>query len=443
LNGRASAAVRYLQALSEARAAVGPSDAELLGRFVAHRDGAALDALVRRHGPMVWGVCRRVLADHNDAEDAFQATFLVLARRAASVRPRERVGSWLYGVARQTARKARATRARRRAREGPASEFPEPEARCPRDDQAELIEHELSRLPDKYRAPVVLCVLERLTHEEAAARLGWPVGTIAGRLSRARALLAARLTRRGVATAGVAVAAAMARAETAASAGVPDRLITSTVETTGLFAAGGAEAVPAEVARLTSEVLKTMLLTKLTKTAAVAAAALLGLALAGAGLRHDAARGDEKAPAEGSFRVSVTDVIRDDDTAVTLIGLEVPRGSKVELLSDREQGGGMSFSTDAADEDRADGRFRMQLTVFADHVERKEGSPGVVKFRLGHTVGKISGSTGETVPMPAGAKQLSDVLTVPIKSGEYAYGRPTKLVTFKGVTYSLVVTGLK
>ena len=132
----------------------GFSDGQLLDRFVERREGAVFEAIVRRHGPMVWGVCRRVLRDHHDAEDAFQATFLVLARKAASIMPREKLGNWLYGVAYQTAMKARAMRAKRRGREGQVPEMPEPEAACPtslRDDLTELLDQELSRLPEKYR----------------------------------------------------------------------------------------------------------------------------------------------------------------------------------------------------------------------------------------------------------------------------------------------------
>src|SRR5262245_54748785 len=163
-------AVRYLQTLLGEGTVVGLSDGQLLEHFVTRQDGASLEAIVDRHGLMVWGVCRRVLRDHHDAEDAFQATFLVLARKASSVLPRERLGNWLYGVAFQTAMNARAMRAKRRARETQVPDMPEPmvEPDDLRDALAESLDRELSRLPDKYRIPLVLCELEGQTHREAA-----------------------------------------------------------------------------------------------------------------------------------------------------------------------------------------------------------------------------------------------------------------------------------
>src|SRR5262245_9922365 len=152
------------------RDGVEPTDGQLLERFVKDREAAALEALVRRHGSMVWGVCRRVLANHHDAEDAFQATFLVLVRKASSVKPRDMVGNWLYGVAQQTALKARSTSAKRQAREKQVSAMPEPTA-APSDrvdDVAPFLDQELSRLPDKYRAALVLCELAGKTIKEAA-----------------------------------------------------------------------------------------------------------------------------------------------------------------------------------------------------------------------------------------------------------------------------------
>src|SRR5437868_5839550 len=173
------------------------SDGQLLDRFTQDRDEAAFAALVRRHGPLVWGVCRRVLRSHHDAEDAFQATFLVLARKAASIASRGLLANWLYGVAYNTAIKARSLAARRKAREKQVTEMPEPEParHDPWHDLQPLLDQELSRLPDKYRAPVVLCDLGGKTRKEAARLLGCPEGTVAGRLARGRVMLARRLAR--------------------------------------------------------------------------------------------------------------------------------------------------------------------------------------------------------------------------------------------------------
>ena len=214
-----NAAVRDLQTLFGMGVMGALSDGQLLDRFVERREGAVFEAIVRRHGPMVWGVCRRVLRDHHDAEDAFQATFLVLARKAASIMPREKLGNWLYGVAYQTATKARAMRAKRRVREGQVPDMPEPMA-VPddlRDDLAESLDRELSRLPEKYRTPIILCDLEGRTHREAASQLGWPIGTVSSRLSRARSMLAKRLTRRGMSLSGGSLAVLLAQESASAS----------------------------------------------------------------------------------------------------------------------------------------------------------------------------------------------------------------------------------
>src|SRR5271154_6627981 len=150
------------------------TDGQLLECFVTHRDEAAVAALVRRHGPMVWSVCRRVLRSHHDIEDAFQATFLVLVRKAASISPREMVANWLYGVAHRTALKARASKAKRQAREKQVNEMPELEAATEPDfrrDLQPLLDQELSRLADKYRLVIVLCDLEGKTRKEVACQL--------------------------------------------------------------------------------------------------------------------------------------------------------------------------------------------------------------------------------------------------------------------------------
>jgi RNA polymerase sigma-70 factor (ECF subfamily) len=261
-----SMAVRDLQALFGVGVTGTLTDGQLLERFVARREGAVFEAIIHRHGPMVWGVCRRVLRDHHDAEDAFQATFLVLARKAASIAYREKLGNWLYGVAYQTARKARAVRAKRRGREDQVPDMPEPTVvpHDQRDDLAESLDRELSRLPEKYRIPIVLCELEGKTHKEVAGQLGVPIGTVSSRLSRARALLARRLSRPGMTLSGGSLA--MLMAQESASASMPTRLIGSTARAASLFAVGEAAtagAVSAGVAALSGEVLKMMLLSKI------------------------------------------------------------------------------------------------------------------------------------------------------------------------------------
>src|SRR5438445_8240641 len=189
----------------------GLTDGQLLESYVGSREEAALAALVRRHGPMVWGVCRRVLRNWHDAEDAFQATFLVLVRKAASLASPELLANWLYGVAHQTALKARATTAKKRARERQVTEMPEPAVTEQNlwNDLQPLLDQELSRLPDKYRIAIVLCGLEGKTRKEAARQLGVPEGTLAARLARARVKLAQRLARHGLAVSGSALAAVL------------------------------------------------------------------------------------------------------------------------------------------------------------------------------------------------------------------------------------------
>src|SRR5262249_42664793 len=173
-----SKVIRHLRRAVLLRDGAGMTDGQLLGCFLTQRDDAAFAALVRRHGPMVWGVCRRVLRDYHDAEDAFQATFLVLVRKAATVEPKEMVANWLYGVAYQTALKTRSAAARRKERERQVVAMPEPafEEQHVWHDLQPLLDHELSRLPDTYRVPIVLCDLEGKTRKEAARHLGWPEG---------------------------------------------------------------------------------------------------------------------------------------------------------------------------------------------------------------------------------------------------------------------------
>jgi RNA polymerase sigma factor (sigma-70 family) len=264
------------------------SDGQLLGRFVAGRDEAAFAALVRRHGPMVLGVCRRVLRDGHDAEDAFQATFLVLARKAGALGKREAVGSYLYTVAFRAALEARAALSRRRARERQVDQMPHREvAPAEPQDWRPLLDEELNALPEKYRAAVVLCDLEGRPRKEAARLLGLPEGTLSSRLAAARRALAGRLARRGVALSGGALAGALAGG---ASAQVPAALVWGTARAAALVAAGQLAAVSTPAAGLTREVLKAMFLAKLKVVAATAVvlAALGGIAWQASGGRGSA-----------------------------------------------------------------------------------------------------------------------------------------------------------
>ena len=247
----------------------------------------AFEALVARHGPMVLGVCRRALADPGDVEDAFQATFLVLVRRASSVRVDDSLGRWLYGVSRRVAAKARARSHRTRIRTTPLEVEPTAPDRAA--DQGGLLaalDDEVSRLPEKYRAPVVLCHLEGLSHAEAAARLRWPVGTVSGRLSRARGLLKDRLIRRGLAptenSLGVLLAADGVRAA------VPEQLAAATARAAvraSMGAASQAGAASASALALMNDVLRAAVAVKLKAAAAVVLSLALACAVAaGAGV---------------------------------------------------------------------------------------------------------------------------------------------------------------
>jgi len=243
------------------------TDAQLVESFLRREEGA-FDALLRRHGKVVLGVCRRVLGNTHDAEDAFQATFLVFVQKAATVRKRELLGSWLYGVAYRIALEARTAAARRRTKEGAMRTIAKNQAAGDdiHDLQRELqllLDRELNRLPDKYRVPIVLCDLEGKTQKEVARMLGCPQGTVSGRLARARVLLATRLRRHGLALSGGALAWTLA--QDAALAAVPPALALSTSRMADAVLAGQpvAAAASANVSTLATGALKAMLLTKL------------------------------------------------------------------------------------------------------------------------------------------------------------------------------------
>ncbi len=271
--------VHYLRGLAR-EPAVDQADGELLQRFLARRDSAAFQELMRRHGPMVLGVCQRLARNPCDAEDAFQATFLILVRKGHTIRLRSSVGSWLYGVAFRTARKTRAA-ARSNALDTRADiaghECPE-RAAIGR-ELWDLLDHELQRLPEKYRSAVVLCCLEGRTRDEAARLLRCPSGTVASRLARARGLLERRLARRGFAfSTGLLFAAT---APNAAAETVPTSLELATVQAAGQMAAGApATALSPQVAELMKGVLEAMAVPKIK----VIGTLLLALAVLGVGL---------------------------------------------------------------------------------------------------------------------------------------------------------------
>ena len=282
---------QVLQQLQQAGG--GQTDGQLLARFVATHDEASFAALVRRHGPMVLGVCRRVLGHFHDAEDAFQATFLVLAKKAASVVKRESVSCWLHGVAYHTALRAGAALGRRRARERQVDEMPHPEvmpAEAP--DWLPLLDRELNRLPEKYRAAIVLCDLEGRTRREAARLLKLPEGTLSSRLAAGRQMLARRLAGCGVALSGGALAVMLAQG--AASAQVPAALAGSTVKAALLVAAGQMAGASTPAVVLMKGVMKAMLLKKL-RLAVGAVMVVLALGAVGLGYQQGGGSGAAQA----------------------------------------------------------------------------------------------------------------------------------------------------
>ncbi|MGE3804213.1 MAG: sigma-70 family RNA polymerase sigma factor, partial [Gemmataceae bacterium] len=230
--------VQYLKKFTGPLGADQLSDGELLEQFVRRQDSAAFELLMQRHGPMVLNVCRKLLRDPHDADDAYQAVFLVLVRRAASLEKRPYLGGWLYQVAQRTGLKARMLAARRHERHQPLDDQQAgSEVVSMHDaDTHSVLSEELSRLPEKYRAPLVFCYLQGKSTEEAAQRMGCPRGTILWRLSRGRDLLRERLNRRGVALTATAVTAALT--EQTASAGVPAALAESTARACLTLAAG-------------------------------------------------------------------------------------------------------------------------------------------------------------------------------------------------------------
>jgi RNA polymerase sigma factor (sigma-70 family) len=259
------------------------TDGQLLARFVANRDEAAFAVLVRRHGLLVFGVCRRVLRHTQDAEDAFQAAFLILARKAGSVRQYKSVGGWLYRVAYHTALQAKADNDRRRAREKQVEEMPQlSDYGNQPPDWLPLLDRELSLLPERYRDPLVLCHLQGRARKEVARQLGIPEGTLSSRLATARKMLARRLSRRGLALSGGALAAALSEGIVSA---VPTPLVSATAKVATLVSAGEFSAVSTSVGVLMKGAIQTMLWAKLKLAVG---AVMVVMALGASGLVYQA-----------------------------------------------------------------------------------------------------------------------------------------------------------
>jgi RNA polymerase sigma factor (sigma-70 family) len=285
--------VQHVRRLASSSQAPADADAVLLDHFVARRDEESFAALVRRHGPMVLGVCRRVLGNHQDAEDAFQAAFLVLARKAASVRPRHALAAWLYGVARRVALKARGATHRQTRLRHPLTAPPADPHASPLDDLSArellgIFEEELQRLPPAYRLPLILCCLEGRSQEEAAAHLGWTPGSVKGRLERGRARLHARLARRGLTLTAALIAVEASRA---GSANLPAALSDSAVRAGLRFANGRAEGAAALLAQ---GALRGMAWGKTTLLAGLLAITLV--LAGGAAVTHQGLSGDGSEP---------------------------------------------------------------------------------------------------------------------------------------------------
>jgi RNA polymerase sigma factor (sigma-70 family) len=267
-----------IRCLFESGATAGLTDADLLGRFN-DRDGTTAESsfaiLVERHGPMVLRVCRRILLDPNDADDAFQATFLILARKASVLRVVDSLGPWLHGVAFRVAMTVRSNEARRRIKEKIAVEVLRGSVTNPIDQEigATVVE-EIERLPGPYRTAVVLCLLEGLTQEQAAERLGWPPGTVRSRLARGRERLQGRLMRRGLAPAAALLTVSTTSEALAAS------MLKSVAVASVLWRAGSplTEVVSASVVALSTQVLRSVLMSRIKVVAVLLVASCVGVA---------------------------------------------------------------------------------------------------------------------------------------------------------------------
>jgi RNA polymerase sigma factor (sigma-70 family) len=378
-----STVLRHIRAVAVPESTRELSDGQLLEQFAARANGPAFAELVRRYGRLVWGVCRNVLGNDHDADDAFQATFLVLVRQAASVRKAAALSSWLHGVAYRVAMKAKRGAARRRAHERQAPQPPQarPVSESAWRDLQAALDEEVHGLPDRLRVPFVLCFLEGKGPADVAGQLGWKVSTVRTRLSQARQELLLRLARRGVSLSAALCAATLCRE--AAGAALPTALATMTVRAALAEAAGKPGAVSPHLAGLIEGGLRPMALSN-AKTIVTLVLAL-GLACTGAGLwaggpfgtdprSADAgkARAAQGPGAESAPQVpKPANTAQDDDKKITVSGRVLdPDGKPVRaarvLVLDRPAGATRAregFSLDLAGETETDAQGRFQLRV--------------------------------------------------------------------------------
>lgn len=368
----------------------GLSEWQLLSRYLNDRDEVAFEAIVARHGPMVLGVCRRLLVDPNDVDDAFQATFLVLVRRANSLGERDAIGHWLYGVAHRVALRARSEAVRRRWREPSVATPPvAPETDVTIFELGPLLDEELGRLPTKYRAPIVLCHLEGFTHEEAANQLQWPLGTVKGRLVRARELLKARLIRRGLSLTLALSATTLSHKSLAA---VPETLRSTTVTTAMKVAAGPITAgmVSASVAALLEGVLTTMFWTKLR----TATAALLILGFLAGSVGVVAQQSNEKRQTEPVIEETLKNQGQDDQAASSPASHEGKAVERTSLAPERPS--------------RAKSQSQLANQIFQEELRGKADPTGTKLTSLIHWSKAILNDSNQTAAQRAEA--LSDHL---------------------------------
>ncbi len=382
------------------------TDRHLLERFVRNQDQAAFAALVQRHGPMVLGVCRRLLYDAHEAEDAFQATFLVLVHKARSIGRPDSLGPWLHGVAYRTAARAREA-ARRRTREREAADTPDndPAVELVWRELRQVLDEELGRLAQKYRAPLVLFYFEGKTTEEVARQLGCPKGTVLSRLARGRDQLRHRLARRGVAlSVGLLVGVLT---EKAAAMPVPAALARETIH------AAAAGAIPATVAALTKGVLQVMLLSKLKVVASVAL--VVAVAAAGTVLWSRQALADKPAAVKGEAPKDEEAIVGTwAYVSVELAGQTVPE--------EEVKGARMVFT--------ADGKFT------ADTNKGKKMA-GTFKLDPSRKPREITTTTDDKNHLGI-YKLEGDTLTICLPQGEGA-ARPTEFDSTRGGKILLVV----